>query len=312
MAYNSQIVRTTDVYVPTEISREIIQDVPKQSLFLQQLRQLPNMSRSTQRLPVLSALPSAYFVNGDTGLKQTTQQSWEGVFITAEEIAVIVPIAEALLDDADYDIWGEVKPRIVEAFGVLIDGAIGFGTSKPASWPTGIVTQAIAAGNTVALGTGADIADDIGGDGGMMSLVEADGYAVNGFIAASTLKAKLRGLRATTGELIFQPSLQSGTPATLYGAPIRYDENGAWDASTALLLGGDFRNAVYSVRQDMTYKVLTEAVITDAAGLVVYNLAQQDMVALRCVMRLGWQLPNPINRKNQTKATRCAFGVVTP
>jgi len=57
--------------------------------------------------------------------------------------------------------------------------------------------------------------------------------------------------------------------------------------------------------------VLDQAVIQDAQGNIVYNLAQQDMVALRCVMRLGFALPNPINRLDATAATRCAFSVLT-
>ncbi|MCU0503881.1 MAG: hypothetical protein MUC51_19345 [Anaerolineae bacterium] len=51
--------------------------------------------------------------------------------------------------------------------------------------------------------------------------------------------------------------------------------------------------------------------IQDGAGNIIFNLAQQDMVALRAVMRLGFALPNPINRMNQTAATRCAFSVLT-
>jgi len=34
------------------------------------------------------------------------------------------------------------------------------------------------------------------------------------------------------------------------------------------------------------------------------------MVALRAVMRLGWQLPNPINRINPNDATRYPFAVL--
>jgi hypothetical protein len=66
------------------------------------------------------------------------------------------------------------------------------------------------------------------------------------------------------------------------------------------------------MRQDITYKVLDQAVITDAAGNIVYNLAQQDMVALRAVIRLGFALPNPVNRVNPTAATRYPFAVLVP
>jgi hypothetical protein len=46
----------------------------------------------------------------------------------------------------------------------------------------------------------------------------------------------------------------------------------------------------------VTYKILTEATIVDPTTKdVVYSLAQQDMVALRAVMRLGWEIPNPVS-----------------
>ena len=94
-------------------------------------------------------LPIAYFVNGDTGQKKTTKQAWDKKFITAEEIAVIVPIPEAVLDDAEYDIWAEVKPRVTEAFGKVIDGAILFDVDKPSTWRDGVVTTATKAQSVV-------------------------------------------------------------------------------------------------------------------------------------------------------------------
>ena len=85
------------------------------------------------------------------------------------------------------------------------------------------------------------------------------------------------------------------------------------DASQALLIGGDWNMAVWAVRSDITTTLLREAVIQDPnTKEIVYNLAQQDMVALRVVFRAGWALPNPINRVNTTKSTRYPFAVFTP
>ena len=313
MAYDKFIDRSdAAALIPEEVSREIMQGVAETSACLRLFRRLPDMSRKQQRMPVLSALPSAYFVNGDTGLKQTTEQAWDNKYLTAEEIACIVPIPEAVLADADYDIWSEVRPRIVEAFGIVIDAAILFGTNKPASWPNSIYDAASAAGHLVALGTGTDIYDDILGENGVISLIEADGFRVTGHIAAATMKAKLRGLRDANGQPIFVRSMGEATRYELDGEPMEFPANGAFDASKALMISGDFSQAVYAIRQEITYKVLTEAVIQDNTGKIVYNLAQQDMVALRAVMRLAWQVPNPVNRMQPTADSRYPFAVLTP
>jgi hypothetical protein len=39
---------------------------------------------------------------------------------------------------------------------------------------------------------------------------------------------------------------------------------------------------------------------------------QQDMVALRATLRIGWQVPNPINRLNEVEATRYPFAALIP
>ena len=110
--------------IPIQESNEIIQGVIAQSAVLSRGRKLANMTSKQYKMPVLDMLPIAYFVNGDSGQKKTTKQAWDKKFIIAEEIAVIVPIPEAVLDDSQYDICGEVKPRVTEAFGNKVDGAV--------------------------------------------------------------------------------------------------------------------------------------------------------------------------------------------
>src|SRR5690606_2449052 len=154
--------------------------------------------------------PMAYWVSGDSGMKQTTSVDWKNVHLVAEELAVIVPIPEAYLDDAQVPIWDEVRPRIVEALGAKIDAAGLFGTDKPSSWPTDIYTSAVAAGNTVVTGTG----DDFGQDVALLGeKIAQDGFSVNGFAGRPGLKWKLGGLRSEDGIPIHQPHRQDGDGA---------------------------------------------------------------------------------------------------
>lgn len=309
---DAQIIDRTGAasLIPEENAREIIQGVVTQSAVLQRGRKLPNMSSKTYKMPVLDMLPIAYFVNGDAGAKKTTKQAWDKKFITAEEIAVIVPIPEAVLDDSDYDIWGEVKPRVIEAFGKVIDGAVLFDLDKPSTWRDGVVTTATKAGSVVTLATGDDLYDKIMAEEGIIAKIEESGYFVNGHMADISMRAKLRGLKDTTGNPIFKSDMQNGTTYSLDGSPMNFPNNGAFDKSKALMISGDFSQLVYAIRQDITFKLFTEGVVQNTDGSIAYNLMQNDMVALRAVMRLGWEIPNPINSMKTDKTKRCPFAIL--
>jgi HK97 family phage major capsid protein len=301
--------------IPEPVTREIMQGAIAESAVLRMGRRLANMSSKTQTINVLDALPSAYFVNGEaTGdgagdaFKQTTKMAWDKKKLYAEEIAVIVPIPEAALDDADYDIWGEVKPRLTEAFGKVIDAAILFGTNKPTTWRTGVVPAAIAAGNGVPVGT--SVFDDIMGENGLISKVELDGFNPNGVMSAIQMRGKLRGLKDTTGQPIFKSDMQGTTRYGLDGMDMYFPMNGAFDPAQAQMIVGDWSQLVYAIRQDMTFKIFTEGVIQDpSTKAITYNLMQNDMVALRAVMRLGWEIANPVNAYNVDKANPFPFSV---
>lgn len=301
-----------EALIPVQETHEIIQGVVEQSAVLQRGKRLANMTAAQYKMPVLDLLPVAYFVNGEGGgaKKKLTTMAWDKKMIYAEEIAVIVPISEAVLDDAGYDIWGEVRPRLIEAFGQKIDGAILFGMDKPQTWRDDVVTTAINAGACVKLGS--DLYDSILGEGGVIAKVEESSYFVNGHMADITMRAKLRGLKDTTGQPVFKSDMQTGTTYTLDGSPMNFPRNGAFDRSKALMISGDFSQLAYSIRQDITFKIFDQGVIQDpSTGEILYNLMQNDMVALRAVMRLGWEIPNPINAMVPDKTERCPFAILT-
>lgn len=308
--------------IPEEVQREIVQSIEEKSAALKLMPHV-RMKRAQQRIPVMSQLPVAYWVTGasldarDIGMKQTTSLQWDNVYLNAEEMAVIVPIAKNLLDDMDYDFWTQVKPKVTEAFGVALDEAIFFGVNAPTTFPTSIVASALAAGNEVVAGTSTvDFLDDINT---AMGLVEADGFDVDGFWARRQVRAKLRGLRDTTKGLLYYPDeapTSSARTGTLFGEPIVFNNAGlsgfATGASNYSMIMGEWEQSMLAVRDDISMEMFDTGVITDNGSppIIQYNLMQQDMVALRVTARFAWAVPNPINRQQPVKASRYPFATI--
>lgn len=297
--------------IPEPVAREIMQGAVENSAVLRVGRRLPNMTANTQSINVLDMLPTAYFVDGDTGFKQTSSQAWTKKKLYAEEVAVIIPIPEAVLADSNYDIWGEVRPRISEAMGKVIDQAILFGVGAPSTWRDSIYDTADDASMIVEYDEGTDdLYQKLLGVDGLLAEVEENGYNVTRILSDISMRAKLRGLVDDNKQPIFLAAMQQGANYALDGTPLDFPMNGAWDKTKALMIAGDFSQLVYSIRQDVTFKVLTEATIVDpTTKAVVYSLAQQDMVALRAVMRLGWEIPNPVSAYRSELETYSPFAV---
>ena len=298
--------------IPAETAAKVFTGVTETSAVMKLATRAQDMPTNVTIQPVLSSLPIAYFVNGDTGLKQTTDMAWGSVNFVAEEIAAIVPIPESVLSDSQYPIWEQVRPKMEEALGLAFDNAVLYGVNRPTTWPQAIVTAATAAGHSIALPAFADLYDALLSDGGLISLVEQDGFAVTGHLAPLRTKARLRSVRDGNGNPIFRTGMQGKSGYELDGEPCIFPRNGLMNAANTIDVAGDWQQLLYCFRQDLTWKLLTEAVIQDNAGNIVFNLAQQDMVALRVVMRVAWQLPNPVNRVNPNPATRYPFAILTP
>lgn len=325
MAYDDIITRTdSSALMPEERSLELLNQVTEESAVMRVAKRLANMSRAQTRLPVISALPTAYFSSGDNSLIQTTDVDWTNKYIDAEELNVIVTIPKSVAADIEVGIWTTVEPYLREALGVAVDGAVLYGTGIPSSWTTnlgaaGLLALATAASHTVSLAAHTDLYEALlgettGGTDGALMKLEADGFIATGHIAHVTMRGKMRNCRDADGNPIFAPGQNIGNTfatGTLDGSPILYPLNGSMVEASSLMFSGMWRHLLYAMRQDITISLSDQAVISGPNGTIVHNLFQQNMMALKATMRLGFALPNPINRMNTNSTTRCPIVVLT-
>jgi HK97 family phage major capsid protein len=334
MSYNQNLPRGTNPsftaganganpLIPIEVQRDIMSVALEQSIVLQMANK-QDMGTQLVDMPVMAVKPTAYFVNGDSGLKQTTYAAWKNIRLTAEEIAVLVTIPQNVVNDTNIKLWDKIKPEVGEAIGRALDAAVLFGTSKPASWPAALGPQSITAGNTVTHGAGVDVAADINN---VIAAVESDGFQPSGIAMRQTLRASLRGLRSTTNQPIYQGIDQgvaestfgnsaAARKGTLFGLSAMTTLSGIFEdedvasANAVELLAVDWSQIVIGVRQDITMDFSNSAIITDDQGAIQYNAWQQDGVVGRFVARFGYAVPNPITRLNSTESTRWPASVL--
>ena len=305
MAFTRNTNRTdAGALIPEEVSKLMLGKATESSAVLSLFRRIP-VNRAQLRLPILSALPTAYFVQGDTGLKQTTEMAWTNKYLNVEEIATIMPVPDNVLADVDANIWDEAMPLLTEAFGRVLDQAVFFGTNAPSSWPTNITAAATAAGNNITEDATATSGAYFGSIDNAYEKVEADGFEVNGFVASTAVKTKLRKARDSQGRKLDESRI-NGALDMIDGYPVVYPMRGLFPTTSGSprMFPGDWSQFVVGVRQDITMKILTEAVIQDNTGAIVYNLAQQDMTAIRLTFRVGWQVANTINNDQPTEGSR--------
>lgn len=308
MPYNNLTSRTdAAALIPEDVSRDMIRRATDDSASLSLFRHIP-VGRAQTRFPVLSALPVAYWVNGDTGLKQTTEVNWTNKYLNIEELATIMPVPDNVIADVEINVWDEAMPYLVEAFYRALDSAVFFGTNAPASFPTNISAAVLAAGNSVTEGSLAAAGGYFGDVDAAYGLLDADGFEADGVVAATTLKGKLRAARAADGQRL-DGGRTNGLLTELDGLPVNYAMRGMWPTggaagSNVRAFIGDFSQFVIGVRSDISVKILDQAVITDNTNAIIYNLPQQDMTAIRLTFRVGWQVANLINYDQAVEANR--------
>jgi len=243
-----------------------------------------NMGTRLTHMPVLATLPTAGWVTAEgptdpLAVKPTSDMSWQDLTLVAEEIAVIIPIPEAVLDDATVDVITEVTTRGGEAIGKVLDAAVLFGLNKPASWTSKDLHQAAHdATQYTAITTGAANANDIvGAVTQAAKTIAGKGLIPDTIVAPLTLRYDVANIRDSMGAPIFRDEQFAGFNTS-------FNRNGAWNATLASLLVVDSSRIRIGVRQDIQVKLLDQATV----GTV--NLAERDMIGIRMKARYAYVL----------------------
>jgi len=292
----------------------IVDDVEQKSLALQ-LGEVHRMDTFKEVFRLSNTKPSTYWINGttgagdaphgsnnnddtnqaakDSGLKQTTTQDWDTLYLIPDEIATLVVMPDAWMDDSDVRL-DEIRKDVVSSLALSLDAAIFFGRSTtshalPSTFGNGIVPDTISNGAFVVEGVGVDTADDYA--------LFYRGLEDRGFDASATIVDRvepwrLRRLRDDNNQPIYQELGAAGKSA-IYGRDLRTINNDVWRPTDITALDGEWGNLHIGVRQDVQWSMSNSAVIHDASGAVEYNAYQQDGMVLRACMRVGYVVTDP-------------------
>lgn len=271
--------------IEEEYSSALLAAAVSASVSLSAFRRV-DLGTKTVNMPVLATIPTAEFVS-ETGTKPTAEATWANKQLVAEEIAVIIPIHENVVDDASVDVLDELARQGGAAIGRTLDAAVLFGDNKPISWTSDdLLAAATAAGQVVTVGDVADGDDLAGSILQAAGLVDEAGWEPSTLLAPRGLRFRLANVRAEDGTPIFLPSLSStpGAVDTIYGLSAAWVSGLIWDRDAAEAMVVDADRVIIGVRQDITVKFLDQATV----GSI--NLAERDMVALRFKARYAYVL----------------------
>jgi len=285
--------------LPREVADQIITGMVGTSTLPTLATRVATTTRDS-RIPVLSTAPSAYFVSGDSSLKQTTPANFGELSLTAEEIATLLVLPDSILADSEFDIWGELQPRLSSALSDVLDLAGLFGQSIPTSWGSSLVDDAVAAGNYV-------VASDIdGGDYTKDLLGAAQKVADQGFLPTAAAVSPAWPLIAAsqrTAAVVANPLGDAASfDGVIAGINLKYGPN-IWDpAGNVVALVADWRYILLGIRQDVSLDLSPSAVIVDDTGAVTYSAWQQDGQVGRAVMRAGLAIAKPDTHISGTRS----------
>jgi Phage capsid family len=276
--------------LPVQLAQDLVQSVIRDSTLLSLARKVPTTVLDS-RIPVLSALPQAYWVVGDSGLKQTTGATFTNESILAQEIAAVCPIPQSILDDSQFMIWDAVKPLLVRACAKKLDDAGIWGVDVPVDstgapvWPPSVVATAQAAGASTPYTD-----DPVESLLNAAIMIGGQGYNASG--AAVSNGWQFRASAARAQSMVANPSGSEVFPLLVAGMGIHPDPL-VWHPNISDAIVADWSNVIVGIRQDVSIQVFTDGVISDQNGKVVLNLMQQDSVAARVTMRVGYRTLSP-------------------
>lgn len=258
--------------VPVEICTEILKNIIDQASILKVSKTIP-MTSDTMVVPRMIDSGSAGWVNEGEEIG-VTLPTFEYPKLKVKKIGVIVQVTREKYNDSVANVFNEIKQAIADQFAATIDNSCIFGIDSP--FDTNLIT---AIGENKIVSTDKPHIDI----SNAMGLVEDNKYNCNNILMGTTQKKVLREL---ANDNKYKGAI---TLSSAYDTPIEYVRN--WDNTKATTIVGDFTRSIVGTRENMQYEILREATIKN--GDETINLAQRDMLGVKCTMRMAYLVADP-------------------
>lgn len=279
--------------IPTELRNEVLRIAETQyGLARRDMLYLPFGGPGNSRtIPTLGTSVSVFWT-GEGVKKTSTQPKFNVVTQTLVKLAAIVPFTEEILEDSAINLTQLVAQLFAEAVSKEEDLQFFAGTGAP--WTgilnNGSVNKVVQASGDASQLTADDLLD-------MIDKTPSGALPGAKFYFHRTILSVIRKLKDSNGNYIYQNPGQ-GLPATIWNYP--YETSDAFPTLASVKTGDQYvlfgnlkQGAVFGDKQQLRVKLLDQATITDTDGSTVVNLAEQDMVALRIVERVGYVVSLP-------------------
>lgn len=245
-----------------------------------------NVSSDSVKAAALSATVSFTEVTTETGTKATTKPSFTYPTVDLREFAGIVVMTDQLLEDAAFDVRGFVAEELARAAAKKEDELL----------LTDATTGLTKIAGTVVVRIGAALAnldfdDVIDAQYGVPTASQEGGT----WVLARAAVPVLRKIKSSDGSYIWGAAPNADTPATINGAPY-YISEVMQDAATGLdkayAVFGNFGRYAVLIRKAGLKLTFHDSGTVNVGG-TDYNLIQQDMTAMRAVIRRNVFIPLP-------------------
>lgn len=242
---NSEGGYTVPKVIDAEIRKLIVNISPMRSV-----ARVVSVSTPDFRIPVSLGGTGSSWVGEKAARPETAAPTITEVVPSFGELYASPFVTQTILEDSQFDIAGHVSSEVAIEFARAEGAAFisGDGTNKPkgllnpTTALTGDATRAFGTVQHVLSGTVGSISFE-----GLVNLTQSlkAGYRAAGkFIMSKDTLGVIRQLKDTTGQFLWQPSLQAGMPSTLLGYEVVEMEDMPAVANNALAVAfGDFTRA---------------------------------------------------------------------
>ena len=289
--------------IPSELRAEVLRIAEAQfGLARRDMLYLPFSGPGNSRqIPTLGTSVKVFWT-GEGCKKGSTQPKFDLVTQTLKKLAAIVPMTEEILEDSAINLTTLLGKLFAEAIAKEEDLQFFAGVGTP--W-TGVLNNGSVNIVHQTVGGVANLtADDLLA---MIDATPSGALAGAKFYMNRTVLSVIRKLReyptgigpggASLGSYIYQNPGQ-GLPATIWNYPVELSDAfplqaDVVDGSPYILFGNLKQGCIFGDKQQIRAKLLDQATVTDTDDQTEINLAEQDMVALRIVERVGYVVALP-------------------